>query len=207
MLWGAFGALAGGLAGNALFKGGQALGRTAAGQAVKSAGRRASGAVGDAIRGAVRGGPAKQSAKFFNTVETFSDTFTRKGAAQVAKAAPSFSNYFKPVKRTFTQEGLEGAAKRANNRGVAKSVNNLYLGFRMKGGYQAALGAVLIAGAAGSQVRQEVGDLAQDKRALVNTEYTGDLGRTQADMIGGVNQGRRDLGATGDIVLALNKRR
>lgn len=221
MLWGAFAALGGGIAGNAIFKGGQELGRSALGQGVKRVGRNVTSKGGAAIRKGVDAlrstesfayRSAKESAKVFDsskfrTISEFSDTFTKKGAEKLAEHAPSFSNYFRPVKRTFADETLTGAAKKANNKEVRKSVNNLYLGFEMKKGYQAALAGVLIAGSAGSQIRQEVGDLAQNKNALVNTEYTGDLGRTQADMIGGVNQGRRDLGATGDIVLALNKRR
>lgn len=108
------------------------------------------------------------------------------------------SLFMKPVPRALPNASLTGAAAKAQQKMVNKSVNNLYLGMKLNVPTDIAFGAVAGAGALGAATYQHFRD-----------ESTGNAKMGQAAQAGLAPRlsGPPDMGATGDLVLALNRRR
>ena len=136
----------------------------------------------------------------------WTSTFGKKGAENVTGL---FDTIAKPVKRAMpgSADDLTGAAKKAQEKMIRKSTNNLFLGFRLNKPTQALIGAGIVTGLAINEGIKEVKSATYGNPYAGAMESAGDMPRMSGDMIGGVSNGRRDLGATGDLVLSLNRRR
>lgn len=196
---GGFGALFGGVLGNVAYAGLKKGMNTTAFKKFGSALKRATAPIGQAARTVDAAAAAKRTAKFTGTF-----------GEEIASRLPrGFGTMFRPVPRAFpgSADNLVGAAKSAQEKMIQKSTNNLFMGVRMRKGAQAILGAGVVAGVAGKEALSEVRREAYNDPYSAEMTQAGEMPRASGDMIGSVQNGKRDLGATGDIVLALNKRR
>lgn len=91
---------------------------------------------------------------------------------------------------------------------VIPDVNNFYTGLEMKPGLNAALTIGALAWGVGSKIVPALMDPNGSRAAATkNTEDVGSLPGMAGDAVGNVNSGRRDLGATGDIVFGMHNAR
>lgn len=89
---------------------------------------------------------------------------------------------------------------------VKPHTSNLYTGLEMKRGLAVGLTAGLVAWGVGSAYFDGKVNQGRDA-ALRNTEDVGSLNRMGADAVGNVSGGKRNLGATGDMVFGMHNSR
>lgn len=155
--------------------------------------------VANAAKGFGAAAKARQTARFSSTM----------GEKVASKLPLGTGAFFKPVQRVLpnSAEGLTGAALKAQEKLIRKSKDNLYIGMKLNKPAQAAVAGAAVLGIAGKQAYSDIRKETYGDAMNTYTEQTGDMPRMNSDMVGGVQNGRRDLGASGDIVLAMNKRR
>lgn len=180
-----FGTLIGAVTGN--------IGYKVASKTVKSiAGTGVAQRIGSMASSSLNGLASKATAA---NVKKFSGTM----GPVISSHLPKGTNLFmKPVPRALPNASLTGAAAKAQQKMVNKSVNNLYLGMKLNVPTDIAVGTVVGAGTLGAAAYQHVRD-----------ESTGNAKMGQVNNIGLAPRlsGPPDMGATGDLVLALNRRR
>lgn len=186
-----FGTLIGAVTGN--------IGYKVASKAVKAASKTAIGAGIGRGAHALGSVPGAVAGKFGVTQAANIKKFSGTMGGPIASHLPVGTNLFmKPVPRALPNASLTGAAAKAQQKMVNKSVNNLYLGMKLNVPTDIAVGAVVGAGTLGAAAYQHVRD-----------ESTGNAKMGQVNNIGLAPRlsGPPDMGATGDLVLALNRRR
>ena len=137
--------------------------------------------------------------------------------AKLAAKTAAEQAFFKGVKEVGVKGAIQGGPQYMSNvakrtAGVAlrpykrvdPSWGNFFTGHELKGGVDKALAAGALAFGVGAGIKEAVFD---DPKNSVPAEYAGTLPGLSYDAVPNAAGGRRDLGATGDLVFGLHNQR